>query len=57
MRASPYDLTQYGYEAIMIETSSGRATYVARQREISLRAQNLRSDLIAVLETARPSSS
>lgn len=53
MRASPYDLTQYGYEAIMIETSSGRATYVARQREISLRSQDLRSDLIAVLETAR----
>jgi hypothetical protein len=52
MQASPYDLSRYGYEPIAIETSAGRATYVARQREISLRAQNLRSHLIAVLETA-----
>jgi len=52
MQASPYDLTQYGYEAIRIETSAGRSTYVARQREISLRAQDLRSHLIAVLEAA-----
>ena len=52
MQASPYDLSQYGYEPIKIETSGGRATYVARQREIALRAQDLRSDLIAVLETA-----
>jgi hypothetical protein len=52
MQASPYDLTQYGYEPIMIETSPGRATYVARQRAISLRARGLRSQLIAALETA-----
>jgi hypothetical protein len=51
MQASPYDLTQYGYEPIRIETSTGRATYVARQRELSLRAQDLRTHLIAVLET------
>jgi hypothetical protein len=52
MQASPYDLAQYGYEPIRIETSAGRAAYVARQREISLRAQDLRSRLIAVLEAA-----
>ena len=52
MQASPYDLTQFGYEAIRIETSAGRAAYVARQREISLRSQDLRSHLIAVLEAA-----
>jgi hypothetical protein len=52
MQASPYDLTQYGYEPIMIEASAGRATYVARQRAISLRARGLRSQLIAALETA-----
>ena len=53
MQASPYDLTQYGYEPIRIEESAGRATYVARQREISHRAQELRFQLTAVLETAR----
>lgn len=52
MQASPYDLTQYGYEPIRIETSVGRATYVAHQRQISTRAQDLRSQLIAVLETS-----
>jgi hypothetical protein len=52
MQASPYDLAQYGYEPIRIETSAGRATYVALQRQISTRTQDLRSQLIAVLETS-----
>ena len=55
MQASPYDLAQYGYEPIRIETNAGRATYVAHQRQISSRAQNLRSQLIVVLETATKS--
>lgn len=52
MQASPYDLVQYGYEPIRVETRTGRATYVALQRYISTRAQDLRSQLIAVLETS-----
>lgn len=52
MQASPYDLAQYGHEPIRIETSAGRATYVALQRQISIRAQELRAQLIAVLENS-----
>jgi hypothetical protein len=53
MQASPYDLIQYGYEPIKIEEGAGRATYVARQRQISQRAQELRARLITTLETTR----
>ncbi len=51
MQASPYDLGEYGYEPIKIEEGAGRTTYVARQRKISQRAQELRARLIGVLET------
>jgi hypothetical protein len=53
MQASPYDLIQYGYEPIKIEEGAGRSTYVARQRQISQRAQELRARLITTLETTR----
>jgi hypothetical protein len=53
MQASPYDLVKYGYEPIKIEEGAGRATYVARQRQISQRAQELRARLITTLETTR----
>jgi hypothetical protein len=52
MQASPYDLIRYGYEPVMVEHSTGRATYVARQRRISEQSQRLRARLITVLETA-----
>ena len=55
MQASPYDLLQYGYEPIMVETSSGRATYVSRQRHISQQAQALRARLIEVFEKSQVS--
>lgn len=42
MRASPYDLTEYGYEPIRIETPAGRAEYVRRQSQIAERAHTLR---------------
>lgn len=34
MRASPYDLSEYGFEAIRIETPDGRKTYQRIQMEI-----------------------
>ncbi|GAB2655874.1 3-methyladenine DNA glycosylase [Nocardia goodfellowii] len=46
MRASPYDLTGYGYEPIPIETPAGRATYVRRQSEIAEHAALLRTKLL-----------
>ncbi|WP_255222083.1 3-methyladenine DNA glycosylase [Nocardia otitidiscaviarum] len=46
MRASPYDLTTYGYTPIPIETPSGRAEYVRAQADIAERAALLRSRLL-----------
>ena len=43
MRASPYDLTGYGFEPIAIETPSGRAAYVRAQQEVVDRAAPLRT--------------
>ncbi|MCX4386178.1 3-methyladenine DNA glycosylase [Micromonospora peucetia] len=58
MQASPYDLSSYGEPAVAIETPEGKAGYVARQREFSQRAGQLRARLIAVcaalLERAEP---
>lgn len=51
MRASPYDLTAYGYRPIRIETPQGKADYVRRQREFSHRAEPLRHHLITASET------
>ncbi|WP_322408973.1 3-methyladenine DNA glycosylase [Microbacterium invictum] len=52
MAASPYDLSEWGYEAVAIETAPGKAEYVRRQRELSDRAQGLRIRLCDVLRTA-----
>jgi len=46
MRASPYDLSSLGYQAVRIETSEGKAEYVAAQREFAARAAPLRGRLI-----------
>jgi hypothetical protein len=45
MRASPYDLTSYGFEPIAIETPAGRAEYVRAQGQIADRAASLRAAL------------
>lgn len=45
MRASPYDLREYGFEPIAIETPAGRAEYVRIQQTIAERARPLRADL------------
>lgn len=45
MRASPYDLTSYGFEPITIETPAGRAEYVRAQQDVADRAAPLRAAL------------
>jgi hypothetical protein len=45
MRASPYDLRDYGFEPIAIETPAGRAEYVRAQQSIAERAAPLREAL------------
>lgn len=46
MRASPYDLRDYGFEPIEIETPAGRATYVKAQQDIAARAAPLRIKIV-----------
>lgn len=50
MRASPYDLSSLGYEPVRIETASGRAQYVALQRQFTDRGQSLRTELLEVCQ-------
>src|SRR5437763_1424828 len=45
MRASPYDLTAYGYEPVAIETAEGRSTYQDLQRGFAAEAAALRERL------------
>jgi hypothetical protein len=47
MRASPYDLRDYGFEPIAVETPVGRAEYVRAQQVIAERAAPLRAILAA----------
>lgn len=49
MMASPYDLADWGFEPIRIETPAGRAEYVRRQREFSERGQELRRRLLEAI--------
>ncbi len=46
MRASPYDLSGWGREAIPIETAEGRRTYEFLQKTLSERAVSLRHQLV-----------
>ena len=50
MRASPYDLSDLGYEPVRIETPDGKQEYVAAQRAFAERGQVLRSRLVAECE-------
>jgi hypothetical protein len=45
MRASPYDLRDYGFVPIRVEESAGRAEYVRCQSDLAQRAAPLRSAL------------
>ncbi len=51
MRASPYDLADYGYQAVRIETPAGRAEYSRAQAAFAQRAAPLRKRLIDVCDT------
>jgi len=46
MRASPYNLADFGYAPIKIETAEGRAEYVELQRELTALARPVRCRLI-----------
>lgn len=46
MRASPYLLTDWGYEPIAIESAEGKAEYVAQQRGFAQEAAVLRARLL-----------
>ena len=48
MRASPYDLSDLGYEPVKIETAEGRAQYEREQRDLALKAAELRRKLLEV---------
>ncbi|WP_432765741.1 3-methyladenine DNA glycosylase [Nocardia cyriacigeorgica] len=50
MRASPYDLTDYGYDPVAIETAAGRAAYARAQSALAERAAPLRERLLAACE-------
>jgi hypothetical protein len=57
MQASPYDLEEWGYPAIRIETAQGKAEYVEYQRAFAAEAQELRARVLdevqPLLEEAR----
>lgn len=48
MRASPYDLSQLGFEPLRIETISGRQDYLQEQRRLSELAAPIRTRLVEV---------
>nr|WP_318241723.1 3-methyladenine DNA glycosylase [Arthrobacter pullicola] len=50
MRASPYDLQDWGYEPIPVETPAGRAQYASAQRAFSEESQRLRARILNLLE-------
>jgi hypothetical protein len=50
MRASPYDLADFGYPPVRIETPEGRSAYARAQADFARRAAPLRAQLIAECE-------
>lgn len=46
MRASPYDLAEYGFEPVAVEEPAGRADYVRRQGLLTERAAPIRAALL-----------
>ena len=50
MRASPYDLREYGLEPIAVEEATGRAEYLRRQVAVADRAAPLRAALLGRCE-------
>lgn len=52
MRAAPYDLSEWGYTPVPVETPAGKAEYVAAQRGFARRGNELRRALIDALVPA-----
>jgi hypothetical protein len=50
MRASPYDLSTWGYSPVAIETPLGKAAYAEGQRGFAERAEPLRDNLIELCQ-------
>ncbi len=50
MRASPYDLSEYGFAPIRIETKDGREVYAREQRALTARARPVRTQVLAGYE-------
>jgi hypothetical protein len=50
MRASPYDLSDLGYEPVLVETPEGKQEYAAAQRDFAERGAPLRYRLIEQCE-------
>ena len=50
MRASPYDFSALGLEAVPVETPEGRAAYASAQRAFAARSAPLRRRLLDVLD-------
>lgn len=50
MEASPYDLREFGFHPVAIETAQGRAEYLRRQTMLMERARPLRRQLISAYE-------
>ncbi len=50
MRASPYDLSSYGFTPIPIETRTGREEYVELQRDVASRARPVRAQVLEVYQ-------
>lgn len=46
MRASPYDLRTFGYEAVPVESACGRAEYVRQQAALAKRSATVRLSLL-----------
>ncbi|HIW92137.1 MAG TPA: 3-methyladenine DNA glycosylase [Candidatus Corynebacterium avicola] len=54
MEASPYDLSEWGFTPVQVETPAGRAEYVRRQRDFTDRGGRLRGRIISLLEDCYP---
>lgn len=52
MEASPYDVRDWGYGVVAIETTAGKAEYVRRQRGFADRGNEIRRRLITAIDTA-----
>ncbi|TFB92417.1 3-methyladenine DNA glycosylase [Cryobacterium luteum] len=50
MEASPYDLVDWGYTPVPVETAAGKAEYVRRQRGFTERSNALRERVVRLLD-------